>query len=32
MFQPLAEFGGIAFYQFDYTDEEWEQIKGALNY
>jgi hypothetical protein len=32
MFQPLVEFGGIAFYQFDYTDEEWEQIKGELNY
>ena len=28
----LVEFGGIAFYQFDYTDEAWEQIKGEVNY
>ena len=28
----LVEFGGIAFYQFDYTDEQWEAIKGEMNY
>ena len=28
----LVEFGGIAFYTFHYTDEEWEQIKGELKY
>ena len=28
----LVEFGGIAFYQFDYTDEQWVQIKGEVKY
>ena len=28
----LVEFGGIAFYTFDYTDEEWEQVKGEIKY
>ena len=28
----LVEFGGIAFYQFDYTDDEWDKIKGELKY
>jgi ABC-type oligopeptide transport system substrate-binding subunit len=28
----LLEFGGIAFYQFHYTDEQWEAIKGEMNY
>ena len=31
-YDPLVEFGGIAFYTFDYTDEAWEQIKGELKY
>ena len=31
-YHPLVEFGGIAFYSFDYTDEEWETIKGQLQY
>lgn len=28
----LVEFGGIAFYTFEYTDEEWERTKANLNY
>ena len=28
----LVEFGGIAFYTFQYSDAEWEQIKGSLKY
>lgn len=28
----LVEFGGIAFYRFDYTDSEWSKIKGELKY
>lgn len=28
----LVEFGGVAFYTFHYSDEEWAQIKGELNY
>ena len=31
-YQPLAEFGGIAFYQFDYTDDQWAQVKDSLHY
>ena len=31
-YQNLVEFGGIAFYTFDYTDAEWAQIKGNLKY
>lgn len=28
----LVEFGGIAFYTFDYSDSEWEKVKGSLQY
>lgn len=31
-YHPLVEFGGIAFYQFDYTDTQWAQIKNTLRY
>lgn len=28
----LVEFGGIAFYTFDYTDQQWGQVKGEVKY
>lgn len=28
----LVEFGGISFYQFNYTDAEWEKLKGGIKY
>lgn len=28
----LVEFGGIAFYSYDYTDTEWAKVKGNLKY
>lgn len=28
----LAEFGGIAFYTFHYTDSQWDQVKGQMQY
>ena len=31
-YQELVEFGGIAFYSFDYTDDAWEKIKDQLQY
>ncbi len=31
-YQELVEFGGIAFYTFDYTDAQWEEIKDSLQY
>ena len=31
-YHQLVEFGGIAFYTFDYDDSQWAQIKGDLNY
>ncbi len=29
---PLVEFGGIAFYTFDYTDGAWAAIKNRISY
>ena len=31
-YNNMVEFGGIAFYTFHYSDAEWEEIKGSLNY
>ena len=28
----LVEFGGIAFYQFQYDDEAWSNVKASLQY
>lgn len=28
----LAEFGGIAFYRFQYSDKQWESVKGQMRY
>lgn len=28
----LVEFGGIAFYTFDYSDSQWESVKGQMRY
>lgn len=28
----LAEFGGIAFYTFQYSDSQWASVKGNLSY
>lgn len=32
VYLPLAEFGGIAFYTFDYTDSDWALVKGDMKY
>ncbi len=31
-YQELVEFGGIAFYVFDYNDAQWAEIKDSLQY
>ena len=31
-YMDLVEFGGIAFYTFQYTDSQWANVKGNLNY
>ncbi len=28
----LVGFGGLAFYTYNYTDEEWATVKGTLTY
>ncbi|MBQ1712436.1 MAG: hypothetical protein II024_04335, partial [Firmicutes bacterium] len=28
----LVGFGGLAFYTYNYTDEEWAAVKGTLTY
>ena len=32
VYHQLVEFGGIAFYTYDYTDAQWEQVKGDVKY
>lgn len=31
-YMDLAEFGGIAFYTFQYSDSQWASVKGNLSY
>lgn len=31
-YMDLVEFGGIAFYTFNYTDSQWASVKGTFRY
>ncbi len=31
-YMDLVEFGGIAFYTYQYNDQQWENVKGTLKY